>query len=119
MSDIEEHAELRGHVLRIVLACLERPARLWAVRGALPVMAPDENGTHQVCRLVESASMAGPLPGKDLWAGRELLRRSAGLPAVVDRAFRGRGYRPAGRGSEHRPGQRIRPAGRLGRRHGA
>lgn len=84
LPDVEEHAEARGHIVRIVMACLERPASLWALREAIQAMAPDENGTHQVCRLVESASMAGLLPEDDLKAGRELLGRLTGASVVAD-----------------------------------
>lgn len=87
LPDVEEHAEVRGHIMRIVVACLERPASLWPLREAIQAMAPDENGTHRVCRLVESASMAGLVPEGNLREGRELLGRLACTPSVA-------GWRP-------------------------
>ncbi|GAA2507785.1 FxSxx-COOH system tetratricopeptide repeat protein [Winogradskya humida] len=89
LPEVEEHPEARGHIVRIVVACLERPASLWALRAAIQAMAPDEAGTRRVCDLVESASLAGLLPEEDLKEGRDLLRRltdtagSAGWRAVV------------------------------------
>jgi len=78
--DVEERPEARQHILRLVLACLEQPASLPALRAALTVMAPEDAGTRRVRQLIDSATLAGLVPEGELRRVRELLQRASGPP---------------------------------------
>ncbi|GAA4605567.1 tetratricopeptide (TPR) repeat protein [Actinoplanes octamycinicus] len=73
LPDIAENQDPRLHVVTILLTCMERPERLWALRAALLTMAPEAPGTKRVNRLIESASLAQLLPTSRLARARDAL----------------------------------------------
>ena len=71
------------HIVAIVVACLEHPASLRALRSALMVMAPDDVGTRRACSLIESASLVSLLPELEIRRARDLMRRFAARADLV------------------------------------
>lgn len=82
--DVEERQEARLHVLELVLACLEQPARLRALRSALMLMAPDDGTTQRACELIDSATLLSLLPEEEIQKARDLLRQAAEEPGLAD-----------------------------------
>lgn len=82
--DVQEHPESRLHLINIVVACLEHPAALWALRDALMTMAPDEAGTRRTCQLIDSAGLGSLVPEDELRECRELMRQADNGSGAVE-----------------------------------
>lgn len=82
--DVQELPESRLHIINIVVACLEHPAALWALRDALTTMAPDEAGTRRACQLIDSAGLSSLVPEDELRQCRELIRQAGNGHDQVD-----------------------------------
>ncbi|GAA4945224.1 hypothetical protein GCM10025331_35550 [Actinoplanes utahensis] len=74
--DVQEHNEVRIHVVQIVLACLGHPGGLRALTAALSTMAPDSPGTKRAVELIDTASLLSLLPESESKRIHDLLRRA-------------------------------------------
>jgi tetratricopeptide (TPR) repeat protein len=74
--DVEERSETRPHVLEIVLACLNHPGALNALREALELMAPDHPETRRACELIDAATLRSVLDASEVNRVHEMLRRA-------------------------------------------
>ena len=82
--DVQELPESRLHLINIVVACLEHPAALWALRDALTTMAPDDAGTRRACQLIDSAGLGSLVSEDELRQCRELMRQADNGQGEVD-----------------------------------
>ena len=78
--DVQEHSEVRLHVVQVVLACLGHPGGLRALTAALSTMAPDSPGSKRAVELIDTASLSSLLPEGEIKRVHDLLRRAETEP---------------------------------------
>jgi hypothetical protein len=74
--DVQERAETRLHVVEIVLACMNQPDGLRALRDSLVTMAPEDAGTRRAVQLIDSATLLRLLPPDKVTMIHEVLRNA-------------------------------------------